>query len=285
MIAMLSTSRSAAAAAGASSTNEPGGYTQVASRSFLALDEDSWLNTGAASPPTSGYSIQTAAGPEGDNSVGQMWYNTGFVAGSGPANAYKNIAGSRTKLFIRITGFRFSTGWYGPESGINKIFFIWHGSGPNLYLQCVGGGSGSPAAADNTVPLYFRLNTQVPTTQPDFSFGDTSNGGITTECVRGTFYDIEILCEESSGAGVKDGRVRLWVKQSANSTWIAVADSNIEIPNIVPGDPGLIYWDAAGQHFFDGEQRFNPTWGGLSTWNVPAPGQYQQIDKIYMSAA
>jgi hypothetical protein len=242
-------------AQGAAGTNEPEGFTQLTTRSFQATNEDSWANVNGSGR----YTIQTVNGPEGDNSVGQMIYEEGYEAGNGPANVYRSISGSRTKLFIRLKGFRVSSNWYGPSSSINKIFFIWHGTGPNLYLQAIGSGSGT---------LYFRVNTQLPSTYPDSTLG-----GSTLECVRGSFYDIEMLFEENAVAGATTGVIRAWGKLSSASSWTKFVD----VTNVN-------YWDSGGTRYFDGEQRWNPTWGGLSSWTVPEE-QYQQVDAAYMSGS
>jgi hypothetical protein len=265
-------------------TNRPSDVVPIVQRNFRALTESGWLDTAAG-----GFSIQNIASPDGDNSVGRMTYAAGFVAGNGPGNTYYPVAGAnKTELFVRIRGFRVSSNWVGPETPINKIFFFWHGTGPNLYVQCVGGveWNGVENVASTTAPLYFRLNTQMPSAiqTRDYELGQAALGGVDYECVRGTAYDIEIHLQENLVGSEDTGRARMWVRESTQLLWTLVADSNVEVPTYDAGAfDGLIFWDVAGSHYFNGEQRWNPTWGGLSSYNVPAE-QYQEIDSILIAA-
>jgi hypothetical protein len=244
-------------------TNEPANFQQLTERDFAAKVENNWLDRGDPY-----FSIQTEpTGPRPDEAVGQALFPAGFAAGSGPIMTYFNVAVARTKLYVQFY-FRVSSNWQGQQAGINKVLFLWHGAGPSVYLTVGGQGSG---------PLYFRVNTQFPSTiqTKDFSFGNPSFGGTAIECVRGTWYLWEVLLESNTTANTPDGRIRSWI----NGTQLT--DSNIEVP-AQDAFPGLIMWETGKSPNWT-QVSWNPTWGGVG--GTVTNNMFQQIDFLRVSGS
>ena len=243
-------------------THEPANFQLASERDFAAKVEHNWEDRGDAA-----FSIlPEPSAPRPDDVVGQALFPAGFVAGSGPINTYYTVSGNRTKLYVRFY-FRVSPNWQGQEASINKVLFLWHGAGPSVYLNLAGVGSS---------PLYFRINTQFPSTiqTKDFSFGNPAFGGTAVECVRGTWYLWEVLLESNSSANTPDGRIRSWIDGTL------FADSNVEVPAQTQF-PGIIMWETGKSPYWT-QVSWNPTWGGGG--GTVTNTMFQQIDHIRVSA-
>jgi hypothetical protein len=231
-------------------TNEPTGMTVLTERSFSALNENGWTNTGGSS-----YSIVAdASAPRSPSSVGQVKFPAGFGSGNAPVVLEKAWSTTNKTLYVSFW-VKFSSNWDGNDSGVNKIFHFWIGGSNRLVLNARGVGSGRLLTEVELQGIKAGGNYDAGTTALF-----TANLGPTGELVRNQWLHWEAVFVGNS-SGVANGTVDWWadgVKVGHYSGLQFVAGAGL--------------WE---------ELEWSPTYGGFGA-AVPAD-QYQWIDHLYIS--
>jgi len=231
-------------------TNEPTGMTVLTERSFSALNENGWTNTGGSS-----YAIVTdASAPKSPSSVGQIKFPAGFGSGNAPVVLEKAWSSTNKTLYVSFW-VKFSSNWDGNDAGVNKIFHFWIGGSNRLVLNARGVGSGR---------LLTEVELQGIKAGGNYDAGTTAlftgNLGPSGELVRNQWLHWEaVFVGNSSGAA--DGTVDWWA-------------DGVKIGHY----SGLQFVSGAGLWE---ELEWSPTYGGFGA-AVPAD-QYQWIDHLYIS--
>jgi hypothetical protein len=231
-------------------TNEPTGMTVLTERSFSALNENGWTNTGGSS-----YAIVAdASAPKSPSSVGQIKFPAGFGSGNAPVVLEKAWSSANKTLYVSFW-VKFSSNWDGNDAGVNKIFHFWIGGSNRLMLNARGVGSGR---------LLTEVELQGIKAGGNYDAGTTAlftgNLGPSGELVRNRWLHWEaVFVGNSSGAA--DGTVDWWA-------------DGVKIGHY----SGLQFVSGAGLWE---ELEWSPTYGGSGA-AVPAD-QYQWIDHIYIS--
>jgi len=231
-------------------TNEPSGMTVLTERSFSALNENGWTNTGGSS-----YAIVAdASAPKSPSSVGQIKFPAGFGSGNAPVVLEKAWSSVNKTLYVSFW-VKFSSNWDGNDSGVNKIFHFWIGGSNRLVLNARGVGSGRLLTEVELQGIKAGGNYDAGTTALF-----TANLGPTGELVRNQWLHWEaVFVGNSSGAA--DGTVDWWA-------------DGVKVGHY----SGLQFVSGAGLWE---ELEWSPTYGGFGA-AVPAD-QYQWIDHIYIS--
>jgi len=229
---------------------EPAGLTTLTERSFNALNEDGWTNTGG-----SDYTIQSDANaPQSPSSVGQIRFPQGFGSGNAPAVLEKVWAGGIKTLYV---GFwlKLSSNWVGNDASVNKIFHFWIGDSNRLFLNAHGSGSGTLTAEVWLQRIVAGGNFDNGTTA-DFAPNQAASATIT----RGQWVHWEMVFTANS-SGSADGKVEWWINGQKVGSY-----------------SGIQFISGAGTWQ---EMEWSPTYGGFGG-PVPAD-QFMSIDHIRVS--
>jgi hypothetical protein len=224
--------------------NEPAGLTLFNERHFDAKLENSWY---LEYPPDNDFTIQQdATAPVSPPNIGQARYPQGLPAGVGPIDTEIDLPGGSSSLSEIYLAFplKLSSNFYG--CGTNKIFFIWIGGQPGVYLKVDGNGNGS---------LAFEISTQSSgSSQDPLAIGRT--------VTRNQWTNIEVYMKVNT-AGNSDGIVKIW--QDGTQT--------INVSNVRFVSGSAVPWERVA---------WNPTWGGGCSGTVPAD-QFMWMDDVYIS--
>jgi hypothetical protein len=223
--------------------NEPAGLTLFNERHFDAKLENSWY---LEYPPDNNFTIQQdATAPVSPPNIGQARYPQGHPAGVGPIDTEIDLPGGSSSLSEIYLAFplKLSSNFYG--CGTNKIFFIWIGGQPGVYLKVDGNGTGS---------LTLEISTQSSASSQDpLAVGRT--------VTRNQWTNIEVYMKVNTGSN-HDGIVKIWQDGA-----LTINVSNVEF--VTANNP----WERVA---------WNPTWGGGCSGTVPAD-QFMWMDDVYIS--
>ena len=249
-----------ASGAAAEHPNEPAGFTKITERAFSAKEEDGWTESG-----DSRYTIETdATAPQSPSNVGRMRFQAGFTGGVPPGRTSKE-GWANSHVYLHFW-YKFSSGWQGHDSTINKIGFLTDAST---------GGGGDPLAItvrgkdSNTLTIRVTIQNSDPeVTTTNFDWNTGGNGVAPTEAqaeiVRGSWHDIEIEFKADT-PGSSNAEIHLW-------------NNGVKILQFT----GLKMVHAGADGNFD-SLRWQPIWGGVDDTVVTE--QFNYMDHAYMSGS
>lgn len=194
-------------------------------------------------------------------SVAQMLFAAGHPGGSAPASAeiYFDAGRVYRTLYVALWA-RFSAGWVGHESGVNKLVYLFDDvAHPRAYLAAFGGGS---------EPLELGVTLQeIAEPYPD-PYGVLAttihlppNSFASRPVLRGVWQRFELELTANS-PGASDGRVRTWLDGVPLHDYTGIRFAN----TAQPGWTGL---------------QWAPVWGGVD--GVVTTPMTQQFDHLYVS--
>jgi len=230
-------------------TNEPSGLALIGERPFNSVDENPLFDdhdNGSLRFTTD----ETA--PFSPPNVGQAFYPAGFTSkGIGVGESNISFSGKRY-LYVRWY-LKYSSNWYGHDSGNNKNAFIWsNGSNPSLVFEnlCQGYGEMVPGFVGQDIvhPLADEIDWR-PNIVPSARF------------IRGQWHQVELYVVGNT-SGNADGSIAWWLD-------------------------GVKIGEVLNLRFNSGATNWTmfkncSTWGGVGGPNVPAD-QYLNVDHVYVS--
>jgi hypothetical protein len=190
-----------------------------------------------------------ATAPKSPSGILRATFPTGYSsAGIGPGGSDLQLGSPRT-LYVSYWA-KFSSKWYGHDSGVNKQFYAHANGVPNVVMtaRCVYNG---------------------PIT-PDFGLQDMAVGGTydispnlvpTARITRGQWFHIEVVLVGNT-ANTSDGSIDWWLDGVHIGSY-----SNMRFNNAAAG------WDLL---------HYTTIWGGVGGPNVPAT-QTEDYDHYYIS--
>lgn len=226
--------------------HEPVGYTLESDQPFTSLPSEGWAGFFTYSL------VSDAGGLKSPPNAFQISYPTGYGGGDSPGMAECGLAG-RKKLYF-CAAVKFSSGWQGHNTGVNKIAHFWIGGINHLFLVADG-------SDDN--PLLAGIGIQGVVDSP-VGGGDQVNPNIVTDAqfIRGQWHQIEMLAVANT-AGTRDGSVDIWL----DGVHVSRVDT--------------IEWVSGAQTWDD--VKLDPTWGGAL--DSVASTQTFRCDHVYMSSS
>lgn len=243
--------------------NQPGSHPNTNSQTWNTIVSNGWDHT------SDGVIFSDASAPKSPPNVLRQiyeihWGTVDATSGTAPDNNYYYPGGSMNTAEI-YCGFiwRYSAGWQGHSSSVNKLCFITGGGtqgGP--VVEMFGPGPSGPFGIRTAV---FEMD--VPS-EPNFPGGwAESNVGDGT-CVPGNWYQTEILYHRSTTVSSEDGTLKIWLAKLTGTGTDSVA-------RLVTNYGGL---NTNGS--IDG-WKINPTWGG--TGDDKAQEEYLDVDECRTS--
>jgi hypothetical protein len=242
---------------------EPEGMTVLANRDWNCLlsplCDSAWGYSDAAAASLA--LVQDDGAPWSPPSVAEMVFAPGHPGGSAPAVAelYFDAGVAYRTLYLAIWA-KFSAGWTGHPSGVNKLVYIQDEAGaPRLYVAALGGGSDPldlEVALQSLAEPYFDGRFTTETT-----VNLLPNVITTRRVTRGVWQRFEVELTANS-AGVSDGRVRTWLDGVPLHDFGGIRFSG----TAAPGWAGI---------------QWAPVWGGVD--GVVPSRMTQQMDHLYIS--
>lgn len=119
--------------------HEPAGFEKLTERDFSTRNPTGWLHI------EDRYPGRLEVVPDDNPNVGplvmEQRYPAGFQPGSGPATAEFPVRSPVTRLYISVWA-KLSPNWQGHVSSTNKMFYVWIGGRPKVFISAEGVGSG-----------------------------------------------------------------------------------------------------------------------------------------------
>jgi hypothetical protein len=245
----------------------PSGMALLGTNNFSAIPGSGWQLAGGGR-----YSITSDAGaPESPNDVLQYRLPGGTQSGTGNDQIILSV--NHRILYAHVRGFKISAGWFGDQSSTNKMgfvvdtgtgaggdpfFFLARGIGTNaLRLSVAQQGSQGNANLNysGATGVYSAIANAASPSASDATF------------TRDVLYDMVYLFTANT-PGSSNGRVEVWKKPSAGSTWVKILDYSGLEP-LAPGSDGTFdIW------------KWYPIWGGNSGLSSPEDAQFFWIDHV-----
>jgi len=227
-------------------SNEPSGMTQLFDRPFNAQFESGWSDEFSSNMSF----VSDASAPKSPPGILRATYPTGYSsAGIGPGSAEVSIPSGTRTVYVSYWG-RYSSNWYGHDSGVNKEFYLWGNGHPYMYF--------------NARCRYTGEMT------PDIALQDMAVGGDydispnlvpTARVIRGKWFHIELVAVGNT-ANTSDGSLDWWLDGVHIGSY-----KNLRFAS------SALHWDLF---------HFTTIWGGVGGPNVPET-QTRDWDHAYMS--
>jgi len=206
-------------------SNEPSGMTQIADRSFNALQEGSWYTDTRLSI------VQDPTAPKSPNGVLRANFPSGFAGGTSDGPAELAFSSYKT-LYISYWA-KYSSNWQGHNTGINKHCYVWltdAGGYTPFVMEAEGSGSGTLRPR----PILQRM------IKGDGPYAPNLVPGATIQ--RGQWFRIEIVIVGNS-ANTADGTMDIYLDGAHVTSVTGLQWSN-----------GAARWNIF---------QFYPVWGGI----------------------
>lgn len=183
--------------------NEPAGMALISNRPFSAVDEGGWDDSWGSL----GTIVTDATAPESPSNVLQMHLPAGFGEGGGPCSGDLTFPTNYRTVYVRYSA-KFSAGWQGPSSGIDKAFYIYDDLGhPTIIFDMDGDGfvDKSPMVAGQDI-----IHAGSPSPGGDLANPFWPPNVDSTLIPRGEWFTVEFVAV-SNTSGSTNGTLDWWV--------------------------------------------------------------------------
>lgn len=220
--------------------NEPAGLTTITDQPWDALTTLGWnIVYNANGYVTIGADLLA---PQSAPSVLQYMYPAGFAGGSAPATEYIGLPSAK-RIYMGMW-WKASNPWQGHSSGVNKIQFLFPGSGGDIYMAMYGPPGG---------PYELSVLPQFPNLPSSWYRPNVANVPVTL----GQWHRIEWLIDYSASSS--NGGMQWWLDGQLIGSY-----TNVQFPSA-----GMI------------EYHLSPTWGGMG--DTKSQTDYYWFDQVRIS--
>jgi uncharacterized protein YjdB len=224
------------------SSNEPSGMTVINERAFNALQESPWDTDNTLSI------VQDASAPKSPSSVIRVTFPGGFSGGS--SNGHTGMTwGSGQRVLYASYWMKYSSNWWGHNTGINKQTYAWVTAGYTPFVMETEGYGSGPLKPR---PILQRMIVGDGNYEPNL----VPNATIP----RGTWFHIEIVLTGNT-SGTANGAMDIYL-------------DGVHVTSV-----GGLQWTTGttGWNVFE----IYPVWGGIGD-TVPST-MTADWDHIYLS--